>query len=328
MTSPPSWGGTYRRCAAPGTPPGMRLAPWWTECGKEAFTTGLGGVARALTNFGDSKAGKRAGRKAGFPRFTAGRRGTSSVRFTTGTIRVETDRHHSTLPRLGGGPDPRAHPDTGTPHRAGQYPHPARILSATVRREAGRWLCSFTCGVQRARRASLRPDVVVGVDLGITHLAVLSSPVPGVSDAGGFVSHPSAPGPGATHLATCLAAGVPPWWPGPAHRSTALPALGESRPATQSGSSPGHHPAPGRAAHAHHRPCRHHRHCGGRGRERGRDAAQQAARPINRGRWGRGDPASGDVQDRVARRGACGGRPLVPLVQDVFAFDLSGGETH
>jgi putative transposase len=50
--------------------------------------------------------------------------------------------------------------------------------------------CSFTCEVQRARRAPARPDVVVGVDLGITHLAVLSSPVPAVSDAGGVVSHP------------------------------------------------------------------------------------------------------------------------------------------
>jgi hypothetical protein len=305
------------------------VAPWWTECSKEAFNTGLDGVARALKNFGDSKSGKRAGRKAGFPRFKARRRVTPSVRFTTGTIRVETDRHHITLPRLGGDQDPRVHPETGTPHRAGQCPHPARILSATVRREAGRWLCSFTCEVQRARRASLRPDVVVGVDLGITHLAVLSSPVPGVSDAGGFVSNPSAPGPGATHLATCLAACVPPWWPGPAHRSTALPDAGRKPTGSAIGFITGSPPcARGRAAHAHHRPCRHHRHCGGRGRDRGRDAAQQAARPINRGRWVRGDPASVDVQDRVARRSACGGRPLVPLVHDVFAFDLSGSETH
>src|SRR5438445_10676826 len=162
------------------------VAPWWTECSKEAFNTGLDGMARALRNFACSKSGKRAGRKAGFPRFKARRRATLSVRFTTGTIRVETDRHHITLPRLG---RVKTHESTRKLARrieAGT----ARVLSATIRREAGRWLCSFTCEVQRARRAPLRPDVVVGVDLGITHLAVLSSPVPGVSDADGFVSNP------------------------------------------------------------------------------------------------------------------------------------------
>jgi putative transposase len=37
------------------------VAPWWTECSKEAFNTGLDGMARALRNFCDSKTGKRAG---------------------------------------------------------------------------------------------------------------------------------------------------------------------------------------------------------------------------------------------------------------------------
>jgi putative transposase len=54
----------------------------WRECSKEAFNTGLDGVARALRNFGDSQSGKRKGRKVGFPRFKARRRVTPSVRFT------------------------------------------------------------------------------------------------------------------------------------------------------------------------------------------------------------------------------------------------------
>src|SRR5438445_694953 len=134
------------------------VAPWWTECSKEAFNTGLDGMARALRNFACSKSGKRAGRKAGFPRFKARRRATPSVRFTTGTIRVETDRHHITLPRLG---RVKTHESTRKLARrieAGT----ARVLSATIRREAGRWLCSFTCEVQRARRAPLRPDADAG----------------------------------------------------------------------------------------------------------------------------------------------------------------------
>jgi IS605 OrfB family transposase len=162
------------------------VAPWWAECSKEAFNTGLDGVARALRNFGDSKAGKRAGHKVGFPKFKARRRATPSVRFTTGVIRVETDRKHVTLPRIG---MIKTHESTRKLTRRIEQGS-ARILTATVRREAGRWLCSFTCEVQYTERAPTRPDMVVGVDLGITHLAVLSSPIPGVSDIDGFVPNP------------------------------------------------------------------------------------------------------------------------------------------
>jgi transposase len=77
------------------------VAPWWAECSKEAYATGLDQLARALKNWGDSKRGKRQGRTVGFPRFKAKRRTTPSVRFTTGAIRVEDDRKHVTLPVVG-----------------------------------------------------------------------------------------------------------------------------------------------------------------------------------------------------------------------------------
>nr|QLJ96711.1 IS200/IS605 family element transposase accessory protein TnpB [Micromonospora carbonacea] len=51
----------------------------------------------------------------------------------------------------------------------------ARILSATVRRDGGRWHVSFTCEVERAERRPARPESVVGADVGIKHLAVLST---------------------------------------------------------------------------------------------------------------------------------------------------------
>ncbi|WP_406043855.1 IS607 family element RNA-guided endonuclease TnpB [Micromonospora sp. NBC_00898] len=147
------------------------VAPWWPECSKEAFNTGLDALARALKNWSDSRAGKRAGRPVGFPRFTSRRRTTPSVRFTTGTIRVEPDRTHVTLPRLG---RLKLHEsarklarrlDAGT----------ARILSATVRRDGGRWHVAFCAEVERAERHPTRPHATVGVDVGITHLAVLST---------------------------------------------------------------------------------------------------------------------------------------------------------
>ncbi len=153
-----------------------QVAPWWGECSKEAFNTGLDALARALKNWSDSRCGKRAGRPVGFPRFKSRRRSTPSVRFTTGTIRVEPDRKHVVLPRLG---RLKLHEsarklarrlDAGT----------ARILSATVRRDGGRWHVAFCVKVERAERSPGRPAAEVGVDLGIKHLAVLSTgePVP------------------------------------------------------------------------------------------------------------------------------------------------------
>jgi IS605 OrfB family transposase len=150
------------------------VAPWWRECSKEAFNTGLDTLARALKNWADSRSGKRAGRPVGFPRFKSRRRTTPSVRFTTGTIRVEPDRKHVVLPRLG---RLKLHEsarklarrlDAGT----------ARIMSATVRRDGGRWYVAFCVEVERADRTPARPGSVVGVDVGIKHLAVLSTGEP------------------------------------------------------------------------------------------------------------------------------------------------------
>ncbi|MCG5450456.1 transposase [Micromonospora hortensis] len=72
-------------------------APWWGEVSKEAFNTGLDALARGLKNWAASRQGGRGGRRVGFPRFKSRRRGTPSVRFTTGAIRVEPDRRHSVV---------------------------------------------------------------------------------------------------------------------------------------------------------------------------------------------------------------------------------------
>ncbi|GAA0370419.1 IS607 family element RNA-guided endonuclease TnpB [Micromonospora gifhornensis] len=147
------------------------VAPWWRECSKEAFNTGLDALARALKNWSDSRSGKRAGRPVGFPRFKSRRRATPSVRSTTGAIRVEPDRKHVVLPRLG---RLKLHEssrklarrlDNGT----------ARIESATVRRDGSRWHVASTVEVERAERVPVRPTSVVGVDVGIKHLAVLTN---------------------------------------------------------------------------------------------------------------------------------------------------------
>jgi IS605 OrfB family transposase len=68
---------------------------------KEAYSSGLDALARALKNWADSKAGKRKGPRVGFPRCKTKHRARPTCRFTTGAIRVEPDRHHVVLPRLG-----------------------------------------------------------------------------------------------------------------------------------------------------------------------------------------------------------------------------------
>jgi len=139
------------------------VAPWWAENSKEAYATGLERLARALKNWSTSRAGKRKGAKVGFPRFRSKHRAVPSVRFTTGAIRASGAT--ATLPVLG---RVKLHEDT-TARLAS-----ARIVSATVRFERGRWFVSFTVAQDVQRPAPMRPDDVIGIDLGIKTLAVLS----------------------------------------------------------------------------------------------------------------------------------------------------------
>lgn len=148
-----------------------RFASWWDQNSKEAYNTGLDNAAAALKNWHESRTGKRAGAKVRFPRFKKKTKARLSCRFTTGAIRLEADRRHVTLPRLGA---IRTHESTRKLQRR-LADGRARILSATVSRESdGRWLVSVQVEVQRGRGQVQQPDAVVGVDLGIKHLAVLA----------------------------------------------------------------------------------------------------------------------------------------------------------
>ncbi|HEX6683583.1 MAG TPA: IS607 family element RNA-guided endonuclease TnpB [Candidatus Limnocylindrales bacterium] len=167
-----------------------QAAPWWRECSKEAYNSGLDALARALRGFTDSRSGKRAGKRVGFPRFKSRRRSRTACRFTTGVIRIEPDRKHVTLPRLG---TIKLHESARKLARRVEA-GTARILSATVSRDSrGRWHAAFTCEVIRhAGRPGQagRLGEVIGVDAGVTSLAVLSRPVPGLSDDDGKIANP------------------------------------------------------------------------------------------------------------------------------------------
>jgi putative transposase len=147
-----------------------RFAGWWEENSKEAYSTGLANAAAAFDNYAKSKQGKRKGKKLGLPRFRSKRKARLACRFTTGTIRVEAGRRHVTLPRLG---TIRTHENTRKLQRRVDN-GTARILSATVRNERGRWFVSFQVEVKREIERVTRPDVAVGVDLGVKVLAVMA----------------------------------------------------------------------------------------------------------------------------------------------------------
>ncbi|MGH3863717.1 IS607 family element RNA-guided endonuclease TnpB, partial [Actinokineospora sp.] len=147
------------------------VAPWWAENSKEAYSSGLANLAVALGNWNTSKTGRRTGPKVRFPRFK-GKRAGFSCRFTTGSFGLaEDDRRHVKLPRIG---VIRTHESTRKLARHLER-GTARVRSATVTYQGGRWFCSFSVEIDRHDRAPTRPDTVVGVDLGIKSLAVLST---------------------------------------------------------------------------------------------------------------------------------------------------------
>jgi len=147
----------------------VTVAPWWGECSKEAFNTGLDALARALKNWADSRKGKRKGKRVGFPRFRSKRKAHPSIRFTTGAFRCEA--RHAVLPRIG---RVKLH-ENGRRLADLVAAGTARVMAVSVRFERGRWFAAFTVEAEVTRPAPDEPDAVVGVDLGIKTLAVLST---------------------------------------------------------------------------------------------------------------------------------------------------------
>jgi hypothetical protein len=127
-------------------------AVWWPECSKEAYADGIRGVVDAYWNWQTSRAGKRAGKRVGFPRCKRKGRDADRVCFTTGAMRVEPDRRHLTLPVIG---TVRTHENTRRIERlirAGR----ARVLAISVRRNGTRLDASVRVLVQRPSNAALR----------------------------------------------------------------------------------------------------------------------------------------------------------------------------
>jgi putative transposase len=147
-------------------------AVWWPECSKEAYADGIAGAVDAYWNWQTSRAGKRVGKRVGFPRFKRKGRDSDRVCFTTGAMRVEPDRRHLTLPVIG---RVRTHENTRRIERlirAGR----ARVLAISVRRNGTRLDASVRVVVQRPQQSKVAyPGSRVGVDVGVRRLATVAN---------------------------------------------------------------------------------------------------------------------------------------------------------
>ena len=133
--------------------------PWMYESSKCAPQEALRNLDVAFDNF--FRRCKQGVKKKGFPKFKSRKAGIGSFRLT-GTIRI-TDRTIQ-LPRLG---ELRLKEDD-------YLPADAEISSATVSEKNGRWYVSVLTEAEVAE--CVTPDMpIVGIDLGIKTLAVLSS---------------------------------------------------------------------------------------------------------------------------------------------------------
>ncbi len=146
---------------------------WWPHISKEAFADGIKGAVDGYWAWQASRAGKRAGRAAGFPRFAKKGRDRDRVTFTTGAIRIEPDRRHVTLPRIG---TVRVHENTRRLQRL-LVKDRARILAVTVSRKGTRLIAAFRVLIQRPiQPRAARSGSRVGVDVGVRVLATVASP--------------------------------------------------------------------------------------------------------------------------------------------------------
>jgi putative transposase len=145
---------------------------WWPQVSKEAFADGIKAAADGYWNWQASRAGKRAGKRVGFPRFAKKGRDPDRVTFTTGAIRVEPDRRHVTIPRIG---TVRTHENTRRLQRLLAKGR-ARVLAVTVSRKGTRLIAAFRVIIQRPQQASVAsPGSRVGVDVGVRMLATVAS---------------------------------------------------------------------------------------------------------------------------------------------------------
>jgi putative transposase len=143
------------------------LAPWRAEVVTGSYQAGLEQLGRALQNFSQ---GRQAGRRVGFPRFRAKGRCTESVIFQR--PRIKSARHVEFDRRLG---PIRMNERMSKLTRLLDRDEHARVMRATISRSGSKWFVSFNVERSPKQRRARRPNAVVGMDVGLSRLATLST---------------------------------------------------------------------------------------------------------------------------------------------------------
>ena len=144
---------------------------WWPADQQGGIRRRHQGRGRCLLELAGLPCRHRQGRRAGFPRFAKKGRDRDRVTFTTGAIRVEPDRRHVTLPRIG---TVRVHENTRRLERLIAKDR-ARVLAATVSRRGTRLVVAFRVLIQRPIQPRAGdPASRVGVDVGVRVLATVA----------------------------------------------------------------------------------------------------------------------------------------------------------
>jgi putative transposase len=163
--------------------------PWRGQVCAQVFEEAAIDLGRALTAYSESKTGRRAGRRVGFPRFKRKGRAKESFRLRnklrkngTPSIQVGTadDPRTIVLPTLG---PIRVREDTRRLRRL-LRPGPdgtprARIWFATISRHRGRWIITLNVHAPDLHPGMRHPDTgsgqFVGVDRGLAAYAVAAT---------------------------------------------------------------------------------------------------------------------------------------------------------
>src|SRR5579875_1553181 len=184
---PPSFYGLrwrWNRAKATECVDGETGEAWWPQISKEAFANGIKDAVDAYWRWQQSRGGELDGRRVGFPRFKRKGRDPDRCTFSTGVIRVEPDRRHVTLPKIG---TVRTCESTRRLERLIRLGR-ARILAATLKRVGERAVVVFRVEIQRPQGCPTRPASwgapqrghpdpasTVGVDVGVRWLATVAT---------------------------------------------------------------------------------------------------------------------------------------------------------
>ncbi|MFI1931883.1 RNA-guided endonuclease InsQ/TnpB family protein [Streptomyces sp. NPDC020330] len=140
---------------------------WLGEVSSVVLQQSLRDVEAAYKNFFASLKGERRGKRVGAPRFKSRKDARQSIRFTANARWKITGGGRLSLPKIG---DVRVKWSRALP----AVPSSVTVILDS----AGRYFASFVIdtdpGTDQARWETPDPDSAIGIDLGLTHFAVLS----------------------------------------------------------------------------------------------------------------------------------------------------------